>query len=94
MDTTFVIPFTKEKLYKVTSAMAIGKAFNSNGVMIKIYTRLCHIIRDDFFNMMKSYINIRRFFKGVTKLLITLLFKFGVKKKLENWKSISLLNVT
>jgi hypothetical protein len=40
MDTTFVIPFTKEKLYKVASAMAIDKAFNSNGVMSKIYTRL------------------------------------------------------
>jgi hypothetical protein len=71
MDTTFVIPFTREKMYKVASTMAIGKTFNSNGVMIKIYTRLCHIIGDDYFNMMKSYINIRSFFKGVTKLLIT-----------------------
>ncbi len=93
MDTTFVIPFTKEKLYKVALVKAICKAFNSNGTMIKIYTRLYHIIGDDYFNMMKSYINIRRFFKGVTKLLITLLFKFGVKKELKNWKSISLLNV-
>jgi hypothetical protein len=94
MDTTFVIPFTREKLYKVASAMAIGKTFNSNGVMIKIYTRLCHIIGDDYFNMMKNYINIISFFKGVTKLLITFLFKFGVKKELKNWKSISLLNIT
>ncbi len=73
MDTNFVILVIREKLYKVASAMAIG---NSNWVMIKIYTRLCHIIGDDYFNMMKSYINIRKFFKGFTKLIITLLFKF------------------
>ncbi len=73
MDTNFVIIVIREKLYKIASAMAIG---NSNGVMIKIYTRLCHIIGDDYFNMMKSYINIRKNFKGFTKLIITLLFKF------------------
>jgi hypothetical protein len=34
--------------------------------------------------MMKIYINIRRFFKGVTKLLITLLFKLKRSWRIGN----------
>jgi hypothetical protein len=56
-------------------------------------TRLWHIIKDHYFNMVMNSINVKRLLKGVIKGLIVLIFKSRNKKIFKNWWTISLSNI-
>jgi hypothetical protein len=56
------------------------KAQGLDGIVAGFYVRLWHIINKDYFNMVKNDVPIGRFCKGVTKVLITLIFKVGAKE--------------
>jgi hypothetical protein len=76
-------------------AMSKGKALGLDGIVIEFYVKnICPIIGEDYDNMIKNFIQVRRLFNGVTKGLITLICKFKNKEDMGNWCPISFLNLT
>jgi hypothetical protein len=56
-----------------------------DGIVIEFYVKnVCHIIGEDYDNMMKNFIQVRRLFNGVTKGLTTLICKFRDKENVGN----------
>ncbi len=63
--------------------MAKRKAQGLDGIVDRFYVRLWHIVNKDYFNMVKNDVPIGRFHKGVTKVLIILIFKVDFKVQVE-----------
>ncbi len=80
MNLILVSFFTWYTFHNVFKTLAKRKAQGLNGIVVRFYVRLWHIINKDYFNMVKNDVPIGRFHKGVTKVLITLIFKVGAKQ--------------
>jgi hypothetical protein len=63
--------------------LAKRKAQGLDGIVDRFYVRLWHIVNKDYFNMVKNDVPIGRFHKGVTKVLIILIFKVDFKVQVE-----------
>jgi hypothetical protein len=76
-------------------AMSKGKALGLDGIVIEFYVKnIYHIIGEDYGNMIKNFIQVKRLFIGAIKGLTTLICKFRDKEHMGNWCPISFLNLT
>jgi hypothetical protein len=84
MNISLTTPIIEEELQVITRATAKGKTPSLNGIMAEVFVKFWHIIGVDYHGMIIRSIEAKRFPKGVTKRLITLLYKFGEKSDLGN----------
>jgi hypothetical protein len=73
--------------------MTKRKALGLDKIMIKFCVKVWHAIGAYYCSIIVRFIKVGRLLKGVTKRLITPLYKFGEKSELGNWHPISLLNM-
>lgn len=84
---------SNNKLYNVIVHMAKDHIFGSNNVAIEFFIWFWENIGHDYTSMVVEAIKRGVFFNGVTKRLITLIYKISNRKILDNWQPITVLNV-
>ncbi len=84
MNISLATPIIEGELQVVARAMAKGKTPNSNGIMAEFFVKFQHIVEVDYHGMIVRSIEAKIFVKGITKRLITLLYKFGEKNDFGN----------
>jgi hypothetical protein len=94
MSSKLVNLLWKYEVHKLALTLVKGKSPSPNGIVIEFYVKIWHIIDDDFFKMVQCVVVIQRFPKGITKGLITLIFKVKDKEQLGNSRPNSFLNTT
>lgn len=94
MALAFGKPLLEQELHAAACALAKEKAPGPDGIAVNFFTCFWPQIGEDFSRMIRDAISVGRFPKGVTKGLITLLPKSGDLKLLNNWRPITLLNVS
>jgi hypothetical protein len=87
---TFYYPTFKDPYFANSSTHSLDDFLMP---LFNQFTKLWHVIKDHYFNMVMNSINVRRFPKGVIKGLIVLIFKSRNKKQFKNCWAISLINV-
>ena len=93
MALTLSQPLLEPELHRAACALAKEKALGPNGILVNFFTIFRPQIGADFCQMIQNSVSTRRFPKGVTKGLITLIPKSGNLKLLNNQRPIMLLNV-
>lgn len=92
-QTRLKAPITKPELFNAMSQMQEGKALGYDGVVLEFFKVFGEILGTDYHRMICSSISQGRFPEGVTRGLITLLFKARERKQLGNWRPITLLTI-
>ena len=87
-------PLLEQELHRAACALAKDKAPGPDGIVVNFFTNFWTHIRVDFTQMVHNSVNSRSFPKSVTKGLITLISKSGDLKLLNNWRPITLLNMS
>lgn len=89
-------PLSESELHKAACALAKEKAPGLDGISVNFFTLFWPHIGADFCQMVQNSVTQRdgRFPKGITKGLITLIPTSGDLKLLNNWRPITLLNVS
>ena len=83
-----------EELDKAARTIAKDRAPGSDGINIAFYTTHWNLIGPEFLRMIESAIDHGTLPTGMTKGMITLIFKAGDCNDLENWRPITLLNAS
>jgi hypothetical protein len=74
-------------------SMKPGKSPGPDGILTEFYKIYWELIGDDYLIMISLAVQAGRLPTGVTKGLISLIHKGGERRKLTNWRPITLLNV-
>lgn len=94
MRSAFNHPITLEELSFVLAKMAMEKLLGSDSVLVEFYKCLWPTIGPEYHKMLYDAISCSSFPKGVNEGLIVLLHKGGARDSLNNWRPITLLNVS
>ena len=86
-------PLTKEDLFKALTKMKPGKSPGIDGLPMEFYLVFWPEIKDDFFELVNHVHKNNIMSKTMREAILTLIFKKGEKKRLQNWRPISLLCV-
>jgi hypothetical protein len=92
--TTLDRPIILEELSAALKEMAPSKAPGPNGVTMVLYKHLWPTIGPNYLSMLENALTQGKFHHGVTEGLITLLHKEEGRSTLNNWRPITLLNVS
>jgi hypothetical protein len=87
-------PLTLSELTKALGDMARNKSPSPDGVIMELYKCLWPTIREEYLQMLLDSIARGALPSGVMEGSITLLHKGGTRSSLNNWRPITLLNVT
>lgn len=87
-------PISEQELHRATCELAKDKAPGPDGTIVNFFACFWLLIGADYCRMVQDSLHTGRFPKGVTKGLITLIPKSGDRKLLNNWRPITLLNVS
>lgn len=85
--------FTNQELFTALNSMAKGKSPGRDGLNKEFYTKLWHVIGDDFTEVVNNSWLCGRLPPSMKEAIITLLYKKGDAQDISNWRPISLLNV-
>jgi len=81
------------ELEEALKGMDANKAPRPNGVITGVLKLFWETIKEDYFAMISEAIRLGTMPPSLTHGLISLLHKGGDRKKLSNWRPITLLNV-
>jgi hypothetical protein len=87
-------PLSLGELHRVLKDMAKGKSSGPDGLTTEIFQCMWPTFGEEYFNMLLTSITQGSLPPGVTERLIALLHKGGGRNTLNNWRSITLLNVS
>jgi hypothetical protein len=82
------------ELQKAFTKMAKGKSSDLDGIMVELYRCMWPVFGDEYLNMLLTSIERKALPNEVTKGLIVLLHKGGGCNTLNNWRPITLFNVS
>jgi exonuclease III len=87
-------PLTLAELSKALKDMARGKSPGPDGVITELFQCLWPVLGEEYLQMLQDSVGRGTLPPGVTDGLITLLHKGGSRSLLNNWRPITLLNVS
>jgi hypothetical protein len=87
-------PITLVELSAAFTAMANGKSPGPDDVTVEFFKCLWPTIGPDYHNMILQAVAGSSLTNGVMEGLIILLSKSGIRESLNNWRPITLLNVS
>lgn len=85
-------PFTEAELSEALKGLSFGKAPGPDGVTTEFFKKHWELMKTDYLSMINKAIIDKKLPPGVTKGLITLIYKSGEGTSLANWRPITLLN--
>ena len=84
-------PYSKEELFRALLRMKRGKSPGIDGLPMEFYLFFWSDIQDDFLEVVSSSYDNSILSKIMRTAILTLVFKKGDKRRLKNWRPISLL---
>jgi hypothetical protein len=87
-------PIAMGELQKALANMAFGKSPGPDGITVEFYRSLWPVFGEEYLAMLQTAISRGSLPHGVTEGLIVLLHKGGARSSLNNWRPITLLNVS
>lgn len=93
MKSALSAPISMGELDSAVKDLAVGKAPGPDGVIAVFFKLFWELIKFDYLTMINKAIADDKFPPGVTRGLISLLHKADVRRRLTNWRPITLLNV-
>jgi hypothetical protein len=87
-------PITLKELTEAITAMARNKSPGPDGVLTEFFKVMWLVIGAEYLSMIQGAISNGLLPTGVTAGMIALLHKGGGRSSLNNWRPITLLNVT
>jgi hypothetical protein len=94
MQATLSAPISLPELTRALHELVANKALSSDGITMEFYKVMWPLIKPEYYNMIHAAISKGELSAGLTKGLIALLHKGGERATLNNWRPITLLNVT
>lgn len=93
MKEALATPLVIQEFDRAVKELAVGKAPGPDGVLVEFFKLFWELIRVDYFAMINLAIVENKLLSEVTRGLISLLHKGEVRRRLTNWRPITLLNV-
>jgi hypothetical protein len=94
MNATLGHPITSQELLAAVRKMAKDRSLGPDGINIFFYTKFWDVIGQEFTEMINKAVANRSLPPGMTKGLISLIFKSGEPDDLGNYRPIILLNTS